>query len=151
MFISCQLTPPPPGCSPRNWAFTMANTLCEWVQLWTSWLQSEPSLPPGDLFLLPHTSVTHATDVNILLWCHQPVLHHNDCLLLWPHHHGFVDKPSTPSLTRPLKRLRRGRNRRSGSQCSFIWLLLVSLLHYSQYLIIITIQGDMAREDLELA
>ncbi len=66
---------------------------------------------------LPYTNVTHATDVNMLLWHHQQVLHHYDWLCIpWSHCHDFVDKLSTPSSTRPLKRLRWAQNLRSGSR-----------------------------------
>ncbi len=121
----------PPGSEHQPCPTTLCNQdVHNWIHS-----QSLPSLPPCWLVLLPHTSVTHTTDVNILLWCHQPVLWHNDWLCIsCSHCHGFVDKPSTPSLTRPLERLRRGRNLRSGKQRSYICFVQVSLLHIWTYI-----------------
>ncbi len=77
-----------------------------------------------------YTSVAQTTDVNMLLWRHQPVLHHNDWLRIsWSHCHGFVDKLSTSSSTRSLKRLWRCRNLRPRSCVDSFVFSLVSLPH----------------------
>ncbi len=88
----------------RNWASTISNTLCNQDVHNRTYTQSGPSLPLWWLVLLTHTSVNHATDVNMLLRHHQLVLYHNDWLCIsWSHCHGFVDKPSNSKFDKTLE------------------------------------------------